>query len=84
MNVFGYTLRGMGKSFTSMIISLMGGCVLRLVFVYVGGALFPQNFLVLFLSYPLSWTITILVQIVVFTVIFKRLKSGKYDERLFK
>lgn len=84
MNVFGYTLRGMGKSFTSMIISLMGGCVLRLIFVYVGGALFPQNFLVLFLSYPLSWTITILVQIVVFTVIFKRLKSGKYDERLFK
>ena len=62
MGVFAYVMRGMGKSLTSMIISIFGGCVLRIIFIYITGFIFPESFLVLFLTYPISWGITIIIQ----------------------
>ncbi|MBQ9485518.1 MAG: MATE family efflux transporter [Clostridia bacterium] len=62
MGVFGYVMRGMGKSVTSMIISLFGGCVLRIIFIYVTGWFFPENYTVIILMYPVTWTITVIIQ----------------------
>lgn len=57
MEVGSGVLRGLGKSMTSMIISLIGACALRLLYI----ATIFQTFhtaKVLYLSYPLSWILT--------------------------
>ncbi len=57
MDVFAGVLRGLGRSVSSMLISLIGACLLRLVWVWV---VFPR-FLTLdsiFISYPISWILT--------------------------
>lgn len=79
MGVFGYVLRGMGKSLTSMIISLTGSCLLRIVVVYVLGWIFPGIFLVLFLSYPISWLIGVCIQIIVLSKLFSSLAKKETE-----
>ena len=61
MDVFVGGLRGMGKSFVPMIISILGSCMLRIIWVATVFAAFrtPE---VLYLCYPLSWAITGLAQ----------------------
>lgn len=70
MDVGGGQLRGMGKSFEPMIITLLGGCGLRLLWVFV---FFPKNptLLYLYWAYPISWSITFFV-LFVFYFIVKR------------
>jgi len=62
-------LRGIGQSFTSMIISLTGTCALRVLWIYT---IFAANHTmqVLYLSYPVSWVITLAVDFICY-VIFK-------------
>lgn len=61
MNVFVGGLRGLGYSFVSMIISLLGACALRVVWIYTVFQLFPVLDTV-YLSYPISWGLTALAQ----------------------
>lgn len=51
------TLRGMGHSILSMVISLIGACGLRVLWVYTVFALFHEQW-VLFAGYPISWAVT--------------------------
>ena len=51
------TLRGLGKSITPMIVSLLGSCVFRIIWIYTVFALFP-TLTVLYISYPISWILT--------------------------
>ncbi len=57
MDVFSGTLRGMGYSVVPMFVSVVGVCVLRVVWV---AAVFPfwHTFQSLMISYPISWIIT--------------------------
>ena len=50
-------LRGMGSSVMPMIVSIMGACVLRVVWILT---VFPLNptLTMLYISYPISWTVT--------------------------
>ncbi len=64
-------LRGMGKAIQPMIVSLLGACVFRIVWVATVCPLYPDNILVLYISYPISWIITTTVQCV-FCVYFYR------------
>lgn len=50
-------MRGLGKSITSMIFSLVGSCALRIVWIYTVFVAFPTQ-TVLYLSYPVSWMLT--------------------------
>ena len=70
MDVAGCQLRGMGRSFEPMFITLMGSCGLRLFWVFV---FFPKNPSLLYLhwAYPISWVITFSV-LFVFYFITKR------------
>lgn len=69
-------IRGMGSSFTTMIITVFGTCVLRIVWIYTVFAVpalhTPQC---LFLSYPISWTVTITAELIAFFIIFKKKKK---------
>ena len=66
-------LRGMGYSFTSMIISLFGACFLRVVWIYTIFARI-HTLKCLYVSYPVSWLAVITVDVVVYVVIIRKLK----------
>ena len=57
MEDFSSVLRGLGKSFVSMLISLIGSCVFRVLWVLV---VFPMvgGLQIIYYSYPISWVIT--------------------------
>lgn len=57
MNIFVGGMRGLGSSLTPMVDTIFGVCVLRVVWIYTVFALWP-SWLVLFLSYPVTWVIT--------------------------
>ena len=51
-------LRGMGKAIQPMIVSLLGSCLFRIVWVWTVCPLFPGQIMSLYISYPISWLIT--------------------------
>lgn len=68
--VLGGALRGVGCSFTPMLISLFGICAFRVWWIYTVFAM-PQyhTFSGLFVSYPISWLIVLVGLLIVFAVI---------------
>ena len=64
-------LRGIGYSVGPMIVSLVGACGLRLVWVATVFPLFRTP-ATLYLSYPVTWTITGAVHVIVFLWVRKR------------
>ncbi len=79
-NVTGGALRGLGVSVPPMIISILGICGVRIVWIYTIFQM-PQYHTpsYLFFSYPLSWVITLVAQLVLFVVVYrKRLET--YEE----
>ena len=72
MDVASGALRGLGKSFSSMIISLVGACLFRLVWIWV---VFPLNptLDVVYVSYPISWVLTFGVAFVVIVAALRKL-----------
>lgn len=68
MDVAGCQLRGMGRSFEPMFITLMGSCGLRLLWVFV---FFPKNptLLYLYWAYPISWTTTFFILFVCYFIV---------------
>ena len=76
MDSFTGCLRGMGTSLVPMLISLIGACGFRVVWLYtVFEAVKTPT--VLYLSYPFSWTISIAAQIVAFIILRNRLIKRK-------
>ncbi len=57
MEVGSGVLRGLGKSFRAMIISLVGSCVTRIIWIYTVFAA-DHTLEVLYACYPLSWVLT--------------------------
>ena len=51
-------LRGMGKAMQPMIVSLLGSCVFRIIWVFTVCPLYPGNIFALYVSYPISWIVT--------------------------
>ncbi len=77
MDVGAGQLRGMGKSVLPMLVSLLGGCGLRLLWIFV---FFPKNptLIYLYYAYPISWTITFIVLFVCYFIVRAQIlkKSG--------
>ena len=65
LDVTGGAVRGLGKSFQIMLVSLFGACGLRLIWVFF---FLPMNRTLAFLyvAYPLSWGITFTVAVGLF------------------
>ena len=57
MEVGSGVVRGMNRSILSTLVSLLGSCVLRLIWIYTYVAAHPSLVLV-YISYPVSWAIT--------------------------
>ena len=80
MDVLVGGLRGMAYSIPPMIISIMGACVLRVVWVYTVFAHFHTQFS-LYISYPVSWTVTAACHFVCFLIVKKRITKRLIAER---
>ena len=72
MDLFPGALRGMGHSAVPMLLSVIGTVGTRIVWIYM---IFPahRSLDVLFISYPASWIITIIMQVICFWIVRKRL-----------
>ena len=80
MDVMVGSIRGMGYSIMPMVVSLLGACGLRVVWIFTVFAFYrsPQ---VLYISYPVTWTVTFLVHFVCFMMGYKeQCKIGKMSE----
>jgi putative MATE family efflux protein len=74
MDVTTGVLRGLGSSLTPMIISVLGVCGFRIVWIYTvfAASHTPKT---LFLSCPISWGVTFLLQLSAFLWIYRRHNS---------
>ena len=70
MEVFGGMLRGSGYSITPMIVSMLGACAFRVIWIYTVFAAFP-TLNILYVSYPISWTLTSLAHLTCFFFIWR-------------
>ncbi len=70
MDTFPGVLRGMGRSTVPMILCLLGTVGVRIIWIY---CFFPHNRTLgyLFISYPVSWIATILMQLVYYIFVRK-------------
>lgn len=73
MCTFQEVLRGLGRSFTSMVISLTGACVFRIIWLNTGYYLWP-TLTMIYLTYLLSWVLTIIMYIIATVPMMKRIK----------
>ena len=71
MDVFVGSIRGLGYSILPMIVSLIGACGLRIVWIYT---IFKSYHTldVLYLSYPVTWIITILAHLICYYFLKKK------------
>ena len=78
MDVMANSVRGIGHSLLPMVVSLLGACGLRLVWLATAFQIPAfHTCRTVFLSYPISWAITFAAHVVCFFVILKNLKAQK-------
>lgn len=82
MDVMVGALRGIGYSVLPMIVSLIGACGLRLIWL---ATIFQidrfHTVQTVYISYPITWIITVIVHIICFMLAMKKLmKTQQYDE----
>lgn len=72
-------LRGIGYSFLSMMLSMLGSCVFRIIWVMTAFRVTP-TLEILYLSYPISWLITAVAQIGCFFLV-KQKAFGRWEKK---
>lgn len=76
MDVMVGMLRGMGYSIVPMIVSLIGACALRIVFLTTVFKLEEFHKIEnVYLTYPVSWILTFIAHIITFIIVKKRLNK---------
>lgn len=75
MDVMVGILRGMGYSIMPMIVSLIGACGLRILWIFT---FFRMEFfhkpMYLYATYPVSWAVTFSIHVVCFIIVWNKLK----------
>ena len=67
MDYFAYVLRGLNKSITAMIITLVGVCLVRVLWIKLIFPLSP-TLSMLYFCYPITWALTLIILLVCVTV----------------
>ncbi len=72
MDLFPGALRGMGYSAAPMLLSIIGTVGIRIIWIFM---VFPahRSLMVLFISYPFSWLVTIVMQVICFWLVRRHL-----------
>ena len=71
MDVFAGTIRGLGYSILPMLVTLIGACAFRIVWIFT---IFraQHTLFILYASYPISWILTIIAHFVCYMVVRKK------------
>ena len=81
MDVISGSMRGIGYSVLPMVVSLVGSCALRLVWVATIFR-FVGTVNSLYISYPISWTLTALTHLFCFIYAMGKLKKAQPQEHI--
>jgi putative MATE family efflux protein len=65
-------LRGMNKNFITMIVSLFCICIFRIIWVNTACKWIHEPYM-LYLSYPISWALNFIIDLIVFIVVYRRI-----------
>lgn len=71
MEILVGALRGIGHSVTPMIVSIVGVCGVRILWIYTLFAA-ERNLIMLYLSYPVSWLFTLLAHLVCYLIVRRK------------
>lgn len=87
MDVMVGVLRGMGKSFVPMIVSIVGVCGFRILWIYLVFYNFTDfkeatDLHLLYVSYPISWIVTFSIHLVTYFIIKRNLFKKVEQEKL--
>ncbi len=75
MDVMAYAIRGIGYSLLPTIVSMIGACGLRILWIYTVFEIEAMHTLQgLAISYPVSWLLTFAVNLLIFILLYKRKK----------
>ncbi len=79
MDMFAASLRGLNKSVTAMIITLIGVCLVRILWIKL---ILPLNntLAMLYVCYPITWALTLLTLIVCVTIRYVNEKKKREQE----
>lgn len=73
------SLRGLGASMTTMILSILGICGVRIAWIYtifrIPAYHTPES---LYISWPISWVVNLIIQAIAFAIVYR--KISKKDE----
>lgn len=75
MDVTCGSIRGLGYSVTPTVVSLIGACGLRILWIYTIFALVDRSLFTLYLSYPVTWIITFSAHLICFIVFYRHWKK---------
>lgn len=72
MDVLVGSLRGMGKSILPMLVTILGVCGIRILWIYT---VFAQHrtLTTLYISYPISWMVTAAIHLICYIVVVRKL-----------
>lgn len=79
MDVFAGTIRGLGYSVLPMLVSLIGACVFRVVWIFTVFH-WHRSLFVLYASYPISWALTLAAHIICYLIIRHRIFPHKIEK----
>ena len=81
MEVGAGVLRGLGKSFLSMIISLFGACLLRVVWLWTVFPLYP-TLEIIYMSYSITWILTALALFISIFLLLSKIIKRENNRKL--
>ena len=76
MDLFAYALRALGRSMSTMIISILCVCVFRIVWLNTVFILSPK-YLTIFWSYPISWILSLAINLLLLIPAINKIKQEK-------
>ena len=80
MDVMAYAIRGVGYSILPTIVSLLGACGFRILWIYTIFRISAMHSLQgLAISYPISWALTFVVHLIVFIIVYRK-KKRQYEQ----
>ena len=80
MDLMAYAVRGVGYSLLPTIVSLLGACGFRILWIYTIFRLDAMHSLQgLTISYPISWALTFAVHLTIFIIMYRK-KKREYEQ----
>lgn len=76
MDVLVGSIRGLGYAVMPMIVSLIGACALRVVWIYTVFQ-WDRTLRTLYISYPVTWTVTAIAHVICFMFVRRKLEEKR-------